>query len=228
MSGEMPIPRKAPAVERAKFPLVWKLFGLTALLIAIVVTVAVAITIQRANAIAKTTVDNSIAGAAKLFKEFERQRLGRLALPAELLGTDPNFAAYIQKSLIGEPTTPVPATTTTAAAAPQVPPAAPTLDLSSIADQIEERRTAFGSDLFILLDDQGRVVARTDQPSVTAPSYEDLYKETPLVKNIVDDASLPISTGVMSLGNKLYHAAVAPVGTGQNKVRVAYLVNAYL
>ena len=226
-SGEMPIPRKAPVVEKAKFPLVWKLFGLTALLIAIVVTVAVAITIQRANAIAKTTVDNSIAGAAKLFKEFERQRLGRLALPAELLGTDPNFAAYIQKSLMGEPATPVAGTAATPAAA-QVPPAAPTLDLTSIADQIEERRTAFGSDLFILLDDQGRVVARTDQPSVTVPTYEDLYKETPLVKNIVDDASLPISTGVMSLGGKLYHAAVAPVGTGQNKVRVGYLVNAYL
>jgi eukaryotic-like serine/threonine-protein kinase len=227
-SGEIPIPRKAPVVEKAKFPLVWKLFGLTALLIAIVVSVAVAITIQRANAIAKTTVDNSIAGAAKLFKEFERQRLGRLALPAELLGTDPNFAAYIQKSLMGEVATPVAGTATTPAAAPQTPPAAPTLDLTSIADQIEERRTAFGSDLFILLDDQGRVVARTDQPSVTVPTYEDLYKETPLVKNIVDDASLPISTGVMSLGGKLYHAAVAPVGTGQNKVRVAYLVNAYL
>ncbi|MBV8546408.1 MAG: protein kinase [Acidobacteria bacterium] len=227
-SGEIPIPRKSAAVEKAKFPLVWKLFGLTALLIAIVVTVAVAITIQRANAIAKTTVDNSIAGAAKLFKEFERQRLGRLALPAELLGTDPNFAAYIQKSLMGETATPVAGTAATPAGAPQVPPAAPTLDLTSIADQIEERRTAFGSDLFILLDDQGRVVARTDQPSVTVPTYEDLYKETPLVKSIVDDASLPISTGVMSLGGKLYHAAVAPVGTGQNKVRVGYLVNAYL
>ena len=223
VSGELPIPRKAPVVERAKFPLVWKLFGLTALLIALVVTVAVAITIERANAIAKTTVNNSIAAAAKLFKEFERQRLGRLALPAELLGTDPNFAAYIQKSLMGEG----------AAAAPALPvgqpPAAnpPVLDLTSIADQLEQRRQAFGSDLFILLDDQGRVVARTDQPAVTAPSYEDLYKETLLVKNIVDDASLEDSTGVMSLGGKLYHAAVAPVGAGQPRVRVGYLVNAY-
>src|SRR5436309_12984628 len=136
MSGEMPIPRKAPAVERAKFPLVWKLFGLTALLIAIVVTVAVAITIQRANAIAKTTVDNSIAGAAKLFKEFERQRLGRLSLPVELLGTDPNFAAYIQNALVGGgakstavPAAPAAGAPPAAAASPAVP---PTLDLQSI------------------------------------------------------------------------------------------------
>jgi class 3 adenylate cyclase/predicted Ser/Thr protein kinase len=223
----MPVPRKAPAVEKAKFPLVWKLFGLTALLIAIVVAVAVAITIERANAIAKTTVNNSIAGAAKLFKEFERQRLGRLALPAELLGTDPNFAAYIQKSLMGEPGSTAPAVSASPAAAPAVPAAPPSLDLPSIADQLEQRRQAFGSDLFILLDDQGRVVARTDQPAVTAPTYEDLYKETPLVKNIVDDASLETSTGVMSLGGKLYHAAVAPVGAGQPRVRVGYLVNAY-
>src|ERR1700704_3794638 len=103
MSGEIPITRKAPVVEKAKFPLVWKLFGLTALLIAIVVTVAVAITIERANAIAKMTVDNSIAGAAKLFKEFERQRLGRLSLPAALLGNDPKFSSYIEESLKGAP-----------------------------------------------------------------------------------------------------------------------------
>jgi serine/threonine-protein kinase len=225
MSGEVPIPRKAPVVEKAKFPLVWKLFGLTALLIAIVVTVAVAITIERANAIAKTTVNNSIAGAAKLFKEFERQRLGRLALPAELLGTDPNFAAYIQKSLMGEPVAAAPAVSAPATGAS--PAAAPVLDLPSIADQLEQRRQAFGSDLFILLDDQGRVVVRTDQPAVTAPTYEDLYKETPLVKNIVDDASLEDSTGVMSLGGKLYHAAVAPIGVGQPRIRVGYLVNAY-
>src|SRR5437763_948828 len=211
----MPVPRRAPVVEKTKFPLVWKLFGLTALLIALVVTVAVAITIERANAIAKTTVDNSIAGAAKLFKEFERQRLGRLALPAELLGTDPNFSAYIQKSLTGE----APAVSVSATAgAPQVPPAAPVLDLSSISDQLEQRRQAFGSDLFILLDDQGRVVARTDQPAVTAPSYEDLYRETPLVKNVVDDASVASVTGVMSLDGKLYHAAVAPVGAGQPRI----------
>jgi class 3 adenylate cyclase/predicted Ser/Thr protein kinase len=228
VSGELPISRKAPVVEKAKFPLVWKLFGLTALLIAIVVTVAVAITIERANAIAKTTVDNSIAGAAKLFKELERQRLGRLSLPAELLGSDPNFAAYIQKSLLGEPVAQAPAAgATTTAASPVPPPAAPTLDLTSIADQIEERRQAFGSDLFILLDEQGRVIARTDQPALTAPSYEDLYKQIPLVRNIVDDASLPTSSGVMSLGGKLYHAAVAPVGAGLAHVRVGYLVNAY-
>ena len=59
--------RKAAAVERARFPLVWKLFGLTALLILIVVVLAVGITIQRADSIARSTVNASISSAARLF-----------------------------------------------------------------------------------------------------------------------------------------------------------------
>ena len=100
MTGELPV-RKTPVVEKAKFPLVWKLFGLTALLIVIVVGIAIGITIQRANAIARTTVDKSIASAAKLFKELERQRLGRLSLSAEFLGRDPSFVAYMEHAMTG-------------------------------------------------------------------------------------------------------------------------------
>ncbi|PYQ35445.1 MAG: hypothetical protein DMF57_03070 [Acidobacteria bacterium] len=209
--------RKAAAVERARFPLVWKLFGLTALLIVVVVAIAVGITIQRADGIARTTVNSSISGAARLFKEFERQRLGRLALPTELLGNDPAFVAYIQKSLAGE---------TPASASGATHPSAPVVDLVSIADQLEQRRQAFGTDLVILLDDQGRVVARTDQPTVTAPTKEDLYERSSLVKKVVDDASIDVTAGVMALGSRLVHAAVAPIGAGANNVRVGYLINA--
>ena len=73
------MPKKEYSVERPRVPLVLKLFGLTALLIAIVVAVAMAITITRANAVAGTTVETSITSAAKLFDEFEAQRFGRLA-----------------------------------------------------------------------------------------------------------------------------------------------------
>ena len=87
-TGELPV-RKSPAVERPRFPLVWKLFALTALMILIVVAIAVGVTIQRADIIARRTVNSSISGATKLFEDFERQRLGRLALPPQLLGNDP-------------------------------------------------------------------------------------------------------------------------------------------
>ena len=127
--------RKTYSVESARFPLVWKLFGLTALLIVIVVGLAIGITIERANRIANDTVNKSISSAAKLFDDFERQRLGRLALPAELLGADSNFVAYIQSAMSPAETAPG-----------ATPPAAP-IDLASIADQLEQRRQAFGSDL---------------------------------------------------------------------------------
>jgi len=206
---------KRPALERARFPLVWKLFGLTALLIVIVVAIAVGITIQRASGIAENTVNTSISNAANLFREFEKQRNGRLALPAVLLGNDPKFVAYIQEAMSGAP------------GAQGAPPTQPVIDIVSIADQLEQRRQSLGTDLIILLDDQGRVVARTDQPTVNAPTRDDLYEQSPIVKKIVDDASVEFTAGVMPLGNKLYQAAVAPIGAGANNVRVGYLVNAY-
>src|SRR5207244_4474262 len=40
--------------------------------------------------------------------------------------------------------------------------------------------------------------------------------------------STPVTaTGVFIYGNKLYHAAVAPIAAGANQVRVGYLINAY-
>ena len=217
--------QKLYTVERPKFPLVFKLFGLTALLIASVVAIAVAITIQRANSVAKSSVNTSISGAAKLFKELERQRLGRLALSAQLVGGDSGFYAYIQSSL-----NPAPAVAATPVAAGQ-PPAPPTPaagpDLVSILDQLTQRRESFGSDLLMLLDDQGRVLARTDQPMVTDTARQDLYENSPIVKKVVDDMSVEAAYGVLDLNGHLYHAAVAPVAAGANKVRIAYLLNAY-
>ena len=214
-------PRRKPTpVERARFPLVWKLFLVTAVLIAIVVAIAVGITIQRANAIAKTTVNKSIVSAAKLFEDFERQRLGRLALAADIVGGDPNFFAYIQSAL-----TPQAATTPPVAGAAPAPAAGP--DLVSIHDQLNEKNQFLGGDLLLLLDDQGRLIAGTDQAAVTQVRGDDLYEQSPLVKKAVDDANPATATGVFVFGNKLYHAAVAPIAAGVNKVRVGYLISAY-
>lgn len=227
ITGDIPV-RKGYTVEKPRFPLVWKLFFLTALLIAIVVFLAVGITIQRANAIAHSTVNASISSAAKLFKDFERQRLGRLALSAQLVGSDSNFYAYIQKSLMSEPAVPAAATpgVAPASAPPAAAPATQGIDLVSILDQLSQRKESFGSDLVILLDSEGRLVARTDQPATIAIKPEDFYEESPLVKRIVDDASLSSTAGVIVTANKLYHAAVVPIASGANSVRVGFLINA--
>lgn len=226
--SDVELPKKKEyTVERARVPLVLKLFGLTALLIVIVVAIAVGITIERANKVANESVTASINGAAKLFGELEVQRLERLRLPTVLLGKDPNFVALIGNALAGEPQTPAATPTETSAAAPEaVPPAAPTIDLPSIVDQIEQRRESFDSDLMMLLDDQGKLITRTDKPSTAVAPMTDLYTITSLVRNIVEDAGLESTAGVLVLDGELYHAAVAPVGAGARNVRSGYLVNA--
>jgi serine/threonine-protein kinase len=227
------LPKKAYAVERPRVPLVFKLFGLTALLIALVVLVAVGITIQRANTIANRTVDSSIKGAAKLFRELEVQRLARVSLPTELLGNDSSFAALVESDLAGGAAAAsieaAPGQATPAPVDPNAPPPPPALpppaDLVSILDQLEQRRVSFGSDLTMLLDDEGRVIARTDRPAVASATPEDLYEKTPLVKRLIDDGR-PATAGVLALDGKLYHAAVAPVGVGTPRRIIAYLLNA--
>jgi serine/threonine-protein kinase len=226
------IPARKPVVERARFPLVLKLFGLTALLILLVVGVAIGITIQRANTIATETVNASIQGAGKLFDELQRQRLSALSLPARLLGGDSNFVAYVQSNVYGvgeEQAAAVPQ-----AAVPQNPgvpqdtasaDAPPVVDMASVIDQLQQRKASFKADMLMLLDDQGRLIARSDQPAVN-PTYEDIYEATPLVRGIVDDVRIPYTEGVLQYGGKLYHAAVAPVGSGARDVRIGYLVSA--
>ncbi len=212
--ADTPLPRPAVSVERPRVPLVWKLFGVTALLIVVVVGIAVLITIQRANSVATQTVEKSITAAANLYKELEKQRLARVTAPAKLLGNNPNVAAYIQEALTGGPET-----VNGTAATP------PPIDLVSINDQLDQRRSELGSDILILLDSEGKVVTRTDAPSVTAASGEDLYTQTPLVRRIVDDLGVASTSGVVRLGNRMYHAGVAPFELGQNRIRTAYLVN---
>jgi HAMP domain-containing protein/predicted Ser/Thr protein kinase len=246
MSGEMPLPRKAPVVEKAKFPLVWKLFGLTALLIVTVVGVAIGITIQRANTIANTTVNKSIANAAKLFKELERQRLGKLALGAKFLGRDPSFVAYIQHARTAVSEVAVAPSAGAAAAAPAPVPQAVTppapqptattaIDFADILDQLTEKKDLLRSEsadegrghLMLVLDEQGRVLSRTDRPALSGDKMDDLYTAIPMVKQIVDEPTVAVEEGVITLGDHLYHAAIAPMSPGANNVRVGYLINAY-
>lgn len=207
---------KKPAVERARFPLVWKIFLLTALLIAVVIAIAVGLTISRAQTIARATADKSISSAARLFRDFEQQRKSRLALTTQVLGNDPHFVAYMQNAMHPAPEPAVPG-------AP--PPAAPGINYADIFDQLTQRKDALGTDVMMLLDDQGNLLGRTDRPALTAAPNENMAAETPLVKQIVDDATVPVTAGVMADGSHLYHVAVAPLVVGANNVRLGYLVN---
>ena len=97
--------KRAPATPRrraqgrAKFPLAFRFFIATALVIALVVAIAVGATIRRSHQVARATVDKAIANAGTLFKDVERDRLRLLSLGAISLARNPNFASYIQASV---------------------------------------------------------------------------------------------------------------------------------
>ena len=211
--------RKAYVVEKPRVPLVLKLFGLTALLIAIVVAVAIGITITRADAVAHETVTRSINGAAKLFDEFEKQRLDALAGATQILGSDVAFYAYIQNALqpVAE----------TVPEDPNVPASAPAIDFASINDQLIQNRDRLKTDVLMLLDDQGNLVARTDKLMIAGGATEDFYVKSSLVRSVVDDGNVAATKGVLPLDGKLFHVAVAPVASGARAVRIGYLINGY-
>jgi serine/threonine-protein kinase len=222
ITGEHELPKKkAIVVERPRFPLALKLFGLTALLIMIVVGGAIGVTIERANRIARATVNASISSASKLYREFERTRLGRLALASQIVGSDPAFAAYVQSNLApGAAATPAPG-----AASVPVPAAGP--DYVSLLDLITSRKESLGSDLLILFDAKGNLAVRSDQPATIGDHSDALARQLPLVHDMLEDESIPETTGVVLIDKKLYHAAVAPVAVGATPVRLGYLLNAY-
>jgi HAMP domain-containing protein/predicted Ser/Thr protein kinase len=215
----LPTRKAALAVERPRFPLVLKLFASTALLIVIVVAVAIGVTIERANKIARTTVNASISSASKLYREFEQSRLGRLALASQILGSDPSFAAYVQSNLAPAAAA---AATPGSAATPATGP-----DYVSLVDLITQRKESLNSDLLILFDSKGDLAVRSDQPSTIGDHSDALARQLPLVRDMLEDQSIPETTGVVLIDNKLYHAAVAPIAVGANAVRLGYLLNAY-
>jgi len=204
--------------ERPRIPLVLKIFVLTALLIVVVIGVAIGITLERAGRISLATVNGAISSAAKLFKRLETDRLKELSLGATSIARDPSFQAYIQDAM--NPSAPA-SEETSAPASPQQ------IDLPSIQDQLRERLALVGSDVLMLADDQGILIARTDQPDLLQPIGEDLYEKQKLMKELIDtpEKTDPVK-GVIKSGFRLYHVAIAPLAIGANNIRVGFLINA--
>ncbi|HVT45462.1 MAG TPA: protein kinase [Thermoanaerobaculia bacterium] len=215
---------------RPRFPLVLKIFLLTALLIALVVGASIGVTVRRANFIAQQTVNQAIAGAGSLFEYLEQRRLKDLSLGAITLSNDPPFHAYIEEAL--NPVVDGAPDDEGAEAASE--PVAPVIDTASIVSQLVQRRELLGSDLLILTDDEGITLGRTDEADVTGARREDLYEQQPILRRLIDepppaDESTgviePVTGAIMTRG-KLYHAAVVPLSLG-GRPPIGYLFNAH-
>lgn len=222
MAGETDEKVKAAHIERPRIPLVVKLFLVTALLILMVIGIAIGITISRANHIAKATVGKAISSAANLFKDLETNRLDSVALGARAAASDVNFLAFVRNVTLAE--VPLSAPLSAGGTSPSSGPKSSPMDsYSDVFDQLQQKKLLIKSDLVILVDDQGRVVSRTDQSRAPVVP-EDLYATQPILKQIIDSNSDEPVVGAISTGGRLYHAAVTPLGT--RNARVGFFVNA--
>ncbi|MGK2858312.1 MAG: protein kinase domain-containing protein [Thermoanaerobaculia bacterium] len=222
--------RRRRGQGRARFPLALRFFLATGLVIAVVVVIAVGATIRRSHQVARTTVDKAISNAGMLYKDVEAERLKLLTLGAQSLARNPNFASYIQASVAGAaPAEAAQGFADSEDAEPlggQQPPPGET-DLVSILDIAEQNRESLESDLVIITDDQGILIARTDVGATAGPRQaEDLYEGMPLLMQAIDGAERKPVEGVVETKGRLFHAAIAPIDVGASGAIQGYVVNA--
>ncbi|HEV7505013.1 MAG TPA: protein kinase [Thermoanaerobaculia bacterium] len=158
-----------------------RIFLVTSLLIALLVGGAVAVTSVLLRGIARSAVLDSLKSSATAQAAFQNQRYQQLRLMARLFATEPYLAAYLSE-------------------------ASSTGDTRSVLDLLNERRNDFKYDFAILLDPNGKVVARTDQPQA---SGQNLARRA-LVKTALSSDTKE-SEGVWQEGDDLYYAVAVPV-----------------
>ncbi len=201
----------APAPRRPKFPLALKLFLLTTVVIVVAFGVALGITLQRSESVANREVAQAIGSAAALYEELEAVRLRLLLLGVDVNASDVSFVTYVESAIRG------------AAPAPDQPSQPGPIDIFSLLDILQTRQEILGTDLLVLTDDQGYLLARTDEPSVTGSARVDLYERIPLLREAIDRGGAV--AGIIILDGKAYHAAVAPLAVGARDLVTGYLVS---
>ena len=158
-----------------------RIFLVTSLLIALLVGGAVAVTSVLLRRIARGAALDSLRSSAAAQAAFQDQRYRQLLLISRLFAADPDLSAYLSE-------------------------AAATRDTRSILDLLSERRNDCKYDFAIVLDPQGRVIARTDQPQGAG---QDLSKRALVADGAGRDNRE--AAGVWREGNDLYYAVAVPV-----------------
>ncbi|HEY2291209.1 MAG TPA: protein kinase [Thermoanaerobaculia bacterium] len=150
-------------------------------MIALLVGGAVAVTLLTLRGIARDAAIDSLRGTAAAQTAFQEQRYRQLLLISRLFATDANISVYLSE-------------------------AANANNARSILDLLGTAQNDLGFDFAIVLDPQGKVVARTDRPEGAG---EDLSKR-PLVAAAMA-ADNQESRGVWREGDRLYHAVAVPL-----------------
>jgi HAMP domain-containing protein len=188
-------PTTHPSRSGSGLSLETRIFLVTSLLIALLVVGAVTVTSVLLRGIARKAVLESLRGSAAAQASFQDQRYRQLLLISRLFAADSNLSAYLSE-------------------------AASTRDTRSILDLLSERQNDLHCDFAIVLDPQGRIIARTDQPQAVG---QDLSGR-PLVATALA-ADNRESRGVWREGGALFYAVAVPVV--KDFTPFAYLITAF-
>jgi eukaryotic-like serine/threonine-protein kinase len=175
---------------RLRISLGARIFLLTALLVTLAVGAAVVVTYLLGNQVAQQTARQSLERASSVERTLQQQRLEQLKLIARVFVADVPLVAYIQEAIA-------------------------TGNSLSVLDQLEERQNELGFDFAIVLDPEGRVVARTDDPDATG---QDLAQR-PLVQRAIEELE---SEGLWEQGGRLFNAVAVPLAA--DRILVGFMV----
>jgi eukaryotic-like serine/threonine-protein kinase len=170
----MPTSKKSTGLSLAT-----RIFLITASLLVLSVGAAVVVTYLLGNRIARDAVKERLQASNSLQSTSRQQRIQYLQLGSTVFATDAGVRAYIAEG-------------------------AATGDVASLLDLLAERQSDLAFDFAIVLDPQGKVLARTDEP---AASGQDLSPR-PLVAMAIEKNQ---AAGVWQEGERLYDAVAVPV-----------------
>ena len=162
-----------------KISLGTRIFTLIAMVVAMAVGAAVVVTYLQGVRIADETARQALDRANSVQVVLQQQRLDQLGLIAKIFAGDPALTSYVAEAIDSE-------------------------DSLSVLDQLEESQDRLGFDFGIILDGDGFLVARTDDPEETGVDLAD----RPLVALALDES---YSSGVWAQDGRLFHAVAAPL-----------------
>ncbi|RMH23593.1 MAG: HAMP domain-containing protein [Acidobacteria bacterium] len=159
-----------------------RIFFATAFLVVATVGVAVLLTYARGQAIAEQAVAKTVARTADAQATVEARRVEQLRLIARLLAGDPAFVAYVGEAIDSG-------------------------DVLSVLDQLDERQQDLGSDLAMVVDPGGRLVATTG--TFMSPGTD--LSADPLVAAALESFE---AAGAWAREERLFDAVAVPIVAG--------------
>ena len=200
-----------------RLPLGVRIFLATAVLVAVAVALAAFFSLKQGRKAGADAVEQSLAAANAAQARLEALSFEKLDIIAQTITNDADFVRYVEQATnggegLGEGAAPLPdgspaasdAAVDPAAAAPAAP-ELPQADTASVKDLIAQQCETYGIEFGMVLDAEGRVVARTDERE----AFEEDFAGDPMFGPVIESGSGV--TGYWRDGVTLYQVSARPM-----------------